>query len=123
MFCKKCGNPVEDNADECPFCSSAIENNTEPVSEVDAAEKKSSKGLSSAGITLGIIGIILAWLFALLGYVFGGGSLALGLVARNKDNTNKKSKAAIVLGAVAIICSAINSVMGIILMTQAQLYL
>ena len=118
MFCSKCGNPSDDNTVVYPFYGNSVEMNNIPETDAaDEADKKSASGLSSAAIVLGIIGIILAWLFALLGYVFGGGALALALVGKHKDDKNKKARTGIVLSAIAIICAAINSVLGILLMS------
>lgn len=119
MYCLKCGKEIDDMAIACPYCASATEN--APASEMnvptDKEASKSAENMANIGMIVGIIGAILAWVFALLGYVCGGIALGMGLVARGKDVTCSKIKNSLIAGGVALACSVASSIIGMIMMS------
>lgn len=69
MFCKYCGNKIDD---EALFCSACGKSQYEKANQQDYTIKKKSdnrvlKGLVIAALALGIVGLI-AWLIPLIGY-------------------------------------------------------
>lgn len=118
MFCLKCGKEIDDTAMACPFCGCATENSG-MVMDVgtDNTSAKSAETLSNVGIALGGIGIVMAWLLAILGYLFGGGALAVAILARGKDRESKKARIALYVSIAALGCSVINSIIGMIVMS------
>lgn len=71
MFCKNCGNQVDDNAVVCPHCGVATHN-------LETARQSSSNGFAIAGF-------VLSFFFALLGLIFS----AVGI---NKAKTTGSGK-------------------------------
>ena len=65
---------------------------------------------------LGALGILWAWLLAILGWTLGGVGLALALLGRNKNKFEKTCKTGLILSAVALGCSFISSLLGMLLM-------
>ncbi len=118
MYCLKCGKEIEDLAMSCPYCGSATEN--APAPEVNNSFNneavKSAENMANIGMIIGIIGAILAWVFALLGYVCGGIALGLAFVAKGKDAACPKLKNAMIAGGVALACSVVSSIIGMALM-------
>lgn len=121
MYCLKCGKEIEDSAMACPYCGSATEN--APVSVVnnvipdsDNEAVKSAENMANIGMIVGVVGAILAWIFALLGYVCGGVALGLAFVAKGKNSACPKIKNAMIAGGVALACSVISSIIGVALM-------
>ncbi len=112
MFCEKCGKEIQEGSGECMFCGNKI--NETPAILTNEEKKPPTDGLASAGIALGIIGIVMAWLLAIMGYLFGGAAIALSLVAKGKNPESKKAKTGIIISVVALVCSIISSVIGVI---------
>lgn len=120
MFCLRCGKQIDDNSMSCPYCGCATENageiNSNTMFPEDNINKKNADGLATAGLVVGAIGIVLAWLIALLGYIFGVLSLTLSIIAVKKTKDNKKAKIGLVLSIITFVCSLISSIIGIILL-------
>lgn len=94
------------------------ENAGVPIENSDIDDSlKSANGLGKASIALGIIGCVMAWLLAILGYIFGGTSLALALVARNKNQCSQVAKKGLVISIIAFVCSVLSSIIGVILVS------
>lgn len=117
MYCLKCGKEIENSVKTCPYCGCVTEN-----SEIDTQvsldqnnENASTNALATAGIVLGIIGIVMAWLLAFIGYAVSTGALVVALVAKSKNKTDKKAKTAFILSLIAFGCCIISSIIGVIL--------
>lgn len=118
MFCLKCGKEIDDTAMACPFCGCATENSGMAMDVgTDNTSAKSAETLSNVGIALGGIGIVIAWFLAILGYLFGGGALAVAIMARGKNKENKKAKIALYVSIAALCCSLLSSIIGMIIMS------
>ena len=119
-FCEKCGKELLDDAVVCMGCGCSVPKTATPAPKNSAApaekESKTSSPVASAGVVIGIIGIIAAWLIALLGYMFGGAGLICAIVAKKKNPMDKKAKTALGLSLIALGCSIINSIIGVMIM-------
>lgn len=117
MFCLKCGQQIEDTAMACPYCGCPTENSSDKVDTgVIDPSVKSAEGLGLAAVVTGAIGILMAWLIALLGYIFGGVALALALVSKNHNPNCGKAKTGMILAIITLACSVVNSILGILIM-------
>ncbi len=102
----------------CPFCGCPTENaGGEIDADIIAPSLKSADNRGIAGIVLGSIGIVFAWLLALICWICGGTGLFLSLIGRNQNAMSKKCHIGIILSTIALVCSLISSIIGIILMT------
>lgn len=118
MFCLKCGKEIDDAALSCPFCGCATENAGIPIdSHVVDDSLKSADGLGTVAIALGIIGIVIAWLLAILGYIAAGAGVGVALYAKSKNKSSDKAKKGLILSIVAFACSITSSIIGIIIMS------
>ena len=121
-FCEKCGKELMDDAVVCPGCGCSTGKRPQKPSEpkshviVEKSEKETSSALSIVSIVVGGIGILMAWLIALLGYLFGGAALACALVATKNNCGDKKAKTGLLLAIITLACSVINSIIGMIIM-------
>ncbi|MBQ2704950.1 MAG: hypothetical protein IJF58_05325 [Clostridia bacterium] len=118
MYCLKCGQQIEDTAMNCPYCGCATENaGVDSLDFVSEENAKSAHTLSMVSIVLGGVGIIIAWLFALFGYIFGGVALAIAFAAKGKNANEKKVDIAIIISALTLGCSVLNSIIGMSMMS------
>ena len=116
MFCLKCGKEIDNSATVCPYCNSLTENAMGGNETFEAkATQPTSSSLGVVAIVMGALGIVLAVLIALLGYIFGGAALAMALVAKGKAGFTKQVAAGLVLSIVALVVAVVNSILGIIL--------
>ena len=116
MFCLKCGKEIDNNATICPYCGSATENTVVNTGNYEAnTSQPSSNALGIVAIVMSAIGIGLALLIALLGYIFGGAGLAMAIVEKNKKGFTKQVATGMILSIVALATALINSILGIIL--------
>lgn len=111
-YCPKCGSELFDDAVICTQCGTA-QSVTDPNFE---NSRKNSSTLSIVSIVIGAVGILMAWLIALLGYICGGAALACALVAMKANKDEKMAKVGLVLSIVVFACSVANSVLGVLLM-------
>ena len=108
MICRNCNTMNADNAKFCAKCGAPMFTNNQPQNAqpyvarpVVPAEVQPAKGLSIAGMILGILSLVCCALIpGILGIVFG-------CVAKGKGNTSGMSTT-------SIICGAIGTVFGII---------
>ena len=105
-FCPNCGNALQPNEAFCSSCGAALQQATENYAvEAPVAQKK-----SFAPIVLGILGIVFAWLFAIIGHVLS----IVGIVLGVKEYKANKNIAALILPIIGEICAIVSSVLGII---------
>lgn len=81
--------------------------------EENNVSQTNSNGMSIASLILGIIGLV-AWILPLLGYPINIIGLILGIIS-NKKEKNKFSKTGIILSAIGLGITAINSIAGVIM--------
>lgn len=139
MFCENCGNKVEDGVKICPACGCEIANATaqftEPqvvtIGEAPAAypvvsneKQKKIQTLGIVGIACGAIGIVLALLSPILGFILAAAGIVCSILSMKtaKSEGIKNNLAFIGIGAsvVAIVAGLINFVIGFILILAAS---
>ncbi len=126
MYCSQCGTKLEEGTAFCPSCgastnaavSSKQAEGTKPelIPTPLFMPRKTTDGAGIAAVIVGAIGLVLAWLVALLGYICGGVALACALSSRSKLGSSATSTLGIVFGSVTLAFSLINSILGVILM-------
>lgn len=98
MYCSVCGKEIVEEATICPGCGCMVKNNSGAPS-------------SNAPIILGIVGIVFAWLFALVGHI----TSIIGIVLGVKEYKNNGKVAGLVLSIIGEVCSIISSALGVII--------
>lgn len=81
--------------------------------EENNINENNSNGMATASLILGIISL-LAWLLPLFGYPVSIIGLILGIIS-NKKEKNKFSKIGIILSAIGLGITLINSIAGVIM--------
>lgn len=94
-----------------PASAAPAERSQPPVS----GARDTAKSGSTVSIVFGVLGIVMAWLFALFGYIFGGAGLAIAIAAKNKEPGDSKAKIGLILSIVALVCSLVSSIIGILM--------
>ena len=93
MYCKNCGNQVDDNAVVCPYCGAGVRN--APVEE----KKKPVNGLGIAGFVISILSLWLGMYFCIASIL----ALVLSAVAvalRKKYSVNGLAIAGLVISCI-----------------------
>ena len=108
MFCTKCGKEIADEAVICIGCGCAVKN-SKNVSAVQKTEDK-----TQTAVILGIVGIVFAWLFALVGHITSVIGIVLGI--RDYKATNKMT--GLVLSIIGEVCSIFSSIIGAVAMAS-----
>lgn len=85
-----------------------------PVPEVEApaAPKASSSGKGGSAVVLGIIGIVVAWFFALAGHIVS----IIGIVKGLNEKKETGSSTGLIVSVIGEICAIISSLIGIVSM-------
>ena len=101
-FCTHCGSEINDNAVVCIKCGCAVEckNVSDPSYH--------SENKASASLILGIVGIIFAWLFALVGHI----TSIIGIILGIKEYRETEKMTGLVLSIVGEVCSIFSSIIG-----------
>ena len=74
-------------------------------------------GMAVASLVTGIVGVVCAFLIAIVGLILGVVSVSLGGVARRNGDRSGKTTAGIVLGVVAIVAAIVNMVIAYNMLT------
>ena len=133
-FCQKCGKELHDDAVVCMGCGCAVSSSqAQSTSQSVSTANKSYESqiptmdydfyhdytvantLGIISIILGAVGIAIAWVLAILGYLFGGAGLTLAIISINKGYFSTKGKVGLVLSIITLSCSLVNSLIGFIL--------
>ena len=115
-YCTKCGKEILDDAVICMNCGCMVEQNNTGnfVTSLTEQEKKTQTSL-----ILGIIGIVFAWIFALIGHI----TSIIGIVIGTKEYKKTGKTPGLVLSIIGEICSVISSIIGVLAMTNTYSYL
>lgn len=100
-FCTHCGKEVNDNAIVCIHCGCAISAGNSSIST-------ESKSKSQISLILGIIGIVSAWLFALVGHI----TSIIGIVLGIKEYKETNRMTGLILSIIGEVCSVLSSIIG-----------
>ena len=104
-FCANCGSEINPGAVICVRCGA----NTAPVATAAPGAPAAKKTQTS--MILGIIGIVFAWIFALVGHV----TSIIGIVIGAKEYKETKKSTGLILSIIGEACSILSSLIGIIL--------
>ncbi len=109
MYCPKCGAEFKPNAVACSNCGFSITGKrSAPVEE----EKV------SVALILGIIGIVFAWLFTLIGHIVS----IIGIVFGVKESEATGKYAGLILSIIGEVCAVVSSIIGILSVTSLYLH-
>ena len=119
-FCGNCGIQIADDANVCPNCgcpSQAPSHGAAPApgpAPMYAPPRPVAPAVSKnyASLVLGILGIVFAWLFALVGHVLSIVGICLGV----KELKRTGSPTGLVLSIIGEVCSIASSLIGILSM-------
>ena len=119
-YCSHCGAEVSDEAVICMKCGCAIKSAPKPANqEASNLQDTKSNSLMVAAIVLGIVGIVVSWVFALIGHIASIVAIVLGIVALKKIG----KPTGLILGIIGELCSIISSVIGVVLMSGVLYYI
>ena len=104
MFCSKCGKEVLEEAVVCTHCGCMIKNN---IVKSDISAEKSNKKTQTS-LVLGIVGIVVAWLFALAGHIVS----IIGIVLGIKEYKESERMTGLILSIIGEVCSIFSSIIG-----------
>lgn len=102
-FCQHCGKEIMDEAVVCTGCGCAVNHSSVNLSTSTKAEKK-----TSASLILGIIGIVFAWLFALVGHI----TSIIGIILGIKEYKETEKMTGLVISIIGEVCSIFSSIIG-----------
>ena len=114
MFCPVCGKEVNDDAVICMGCGCAVKKDVANTNAPVAGANKPSV----APLVLGIIGIIAAWLLAIIGHIVS----IIGIVLGYKEYKKTGNMTGMVVSIVGEACSVISSIIGVVMATSYMLY-
>ena len=114
MFCNRCGNEIPNDAAFCNKCGNAVNVNgpiyNRPVYNNQPVYQAPPQ--TQVALILGIIGIIVAWLFALAGHILS----IVGIVKGIKELRETNRCAGLIVSIIGEICSIISSILGVLIM-------
>lgn len=103
-YCAKCGKELLDEAVMCPGCGCAVGSKNQVAEEKTTPTQKSPK----AATVLGIIGIISAWLFALVGHI----TSVIGIIMGIKEYKQTGKITGLTLSIIGEVCAIFSSIIG-----------
>ncbi len=106
-FCSKCGKEITDDAVICVNCGCAVEKNQNNT--YNQSQKK-----ASVSLILGIIGIVFAWLIAIVGHI----TSIIGIIFGIKEYKSTSKMSGLVLSIIGEVCSIFSSIIGAVLATS-----
>ena len=112
-YCPKCGKQVMDEAVICMGCGCKIDSNYTTQQRNVAAQDNEKK--FQVSIIFGIVGIVFAWLFALIGHI----SSIVGIILGIRDSRNTGKATGLVLSIIGEVCAIISSIIGAVLLSGA----
>lgn len=106
-YCTKCGKELMDESIICVGCGcSVVENKSTRFAPVTQKPK--------AAMILGIIGIVFAWLFALVGHIVS----IIGIVVGIKEYKTTEKMTGLILSIVGEVCAIFSSIIGAAMMSS-----
>lgn len=104
MYCSVCGKEVMEEAVICPGCGCMIKKEGTKTSAASSGTNKKTQ----ASVILGIIGIVFAWLFALVGHIVS----IIGIILGIKEYKETEKMTGLILSIVGEVCSIFSSIIG-----------
>lgn len=102
MFCSKCGKEINDDAVVCVNCGCSV------LKDKNNFNEEENESASKSSVALGIIGIICAFLIAIVGHICSIISIILGII----DCTKHKKPTGLILGIVGEVLAIFSSIIG-----------
>lgn len=106
MFCKNCGQELNENAVICPYCGVATSKmgNNMPAPQTYGSQPKKTNGMGIAGFVVGLIGMLGGNYLFLVPGIVGLILSIIGMVQMKKCNScNGLAIAGLVIGIVSFI--------------------
>ena len=112
IYCSVCGKEILDEAIICPGCGCMVKNSSvqKAVSTSSDSDKK-----TQVSLILGIVGIVFAWLFALVGHI----TSIIGIVIGIKEYRETNKMTGLVLSIIGEVCSVFSSIIGATMVLSA----
>lgn len=105
-YCSNCGSEVNENAIVCVNCGCAIKNE-EKDDNNNSATTKSPK----VGLILGILGIVFAWLYALIGHALS----IIGIIISVNEYKTTNNRVGLIVSIIGESCAIFSSLIGVII--------
>lgn len=102
QFCTHCGKEVADGATVCMNCGC-------PIPQKPVAKQKQNSNVQLS-LVLGIIGMVAAWLFALIGHI----TSIIGIIIGVREYKETNNELGLVLSIVGELFSILSSIIGAI---------
>lgn len=114
-YCEKCGKELLEDAVVCVSCGCPVAGGAaKPVNNVQTAPVETKQKEKSGGaVVFGVIGIIGAFLFAIIGHI----ASIIGIVLGIKDYKKSGKMTGLVLSIVAEVCCIFSSIIGAVMMS------
>ena len=103
-FCWNCGSGINVNAVICPSCGCMIKKDSIKTGTNSSGSDKKTQ----TSVILGIIGIVFAWLFALVGHIVS----IIGIVQGIKEYKDTEKMTGLILSIIGEVCSIFSSIIG-----------
>ena len=107
-YCTHCGNGINDDAVICIKCGCSVE-----CKNISKTASPSENNVSAA-LILGIIGIVSAWLFALVGHI----TSVIGIILGIKEYKETEKMTGLVLSIIGEVCSIFSSIIGAVTLSS-----
>lgn len=106
MYCSVCGKEIMEGAVICIGCGCPVKKDVIKSNVSSGSTNKKTQ----ISLILGIIGIVFAWLFALVGHVVS----IIGIVLGSKEYKESGNMTGLILSIVGEACSVVSSAIGVI---------
>ena len=110
-FCEKCGKELFEEAVICTGCGCRVSNSNAVATANVVIESKKKTQVS---LVLGIIGIVFAWVFALVGHI----TSVIGIVFGVREYKESGKISGLTLSIIGEVCSIISSIIGAVSMAS-----
>ncbi len=112
-YCTHCGSEINENAVVCIKCGCAILNMPSKIASCSAKQAESNHS-TQVSFVLGTIGIVSAWLFALVGHI----TSIIGIVLGIKEYRESEKMTGLVLSIIGEVCSVFSSIIGAVTLSS-----
>lgn len=103
MICRTCGKEISDSSNFCENCGSVVN----PAAQPPIPEQKFIN-YEKRAITLGIIGIVISFIFSIVGCIVSGFGIYYGW----KENNFTGKTCGLILSLIGMFCSIIATIIG-----------
>lgn len=108
MYCTSCGKEILDEAVICPYCGCAVNNKNISGKSKAPVSNHTQQNKTQTSLILGIIGIISAWIFALVGHIVS----IIGIVFGVKEYKETGVITGLILSIIGESCAILSSLIG-----------